>query len=67
MIRKYWITSEWATGQVNVDVDPEEGIIIISTPAVWGKFIGQPLGNLCNWLKKYSLEHLYEDKKDPQE
>lgn len=43
---KYWVSCRQATGQVNTN---EEGRLVF-VPPIWGKFIGQPLTNLTQWL-----------------
>jgi hypothetical protein len=42
---KLYISSSFATGQVNVD----DGLILFAPP-VWRRFVGQPLENLLSWL-----------------
>lgn len=46
--KKWWISCSMATGQVNTT--PERPHIIVSTPPIWGKFIGQELFRLVGWL-----------------
>jgi hypothetical protein len=47
-VTKYWVSCKRFTGQVNVD----DGMIV-SAPAVWGRFVGQPLTSLIRWLRQF--------------
>ena len=52
-IKKLWISSPMATGQVNVDRDN----IIIKAPPIWQKFYGAHSLRLIMWLNnKYGKE-----------
>lgn len=47
-VKKWWISSTMATGQVDTTI--ESPFIIVSTPPIWGKFLGQELFRLVGWL-----------------
>jgi hypothetical protein len=47
-MKQIWISTPKTTGLVDVI----EADIIIATPPIWKRFIGQSLCNLINWLKK---------------
>lgn len=46
-MKRWWISSERFTVQVNTD---ERGIIVWAAPIV-RRFVGQPLANLARWAK----------------
>ena len=46
----YWVSTNWATGGVEVDKDK----FIMTTPPIWNKFLGQSFGNLIGWLQNNS-------------
>ena len=50
---KYWVSTERVTGQVNT----RDGMIVF-TPPIWRKFLGQPFQNLKNWLRDVSVVKL---------
>lgn len=50
-LTRYWVSSSFATCQVNVG---EDGRIVHICP-IWERFRGQPLGNLLGWLRPYGL------------
>ena len=49
MITKLWVSSLKFTEQVDV----ADGEVILMTPPIWKKFVGQPLENLVGWLTKF--------------
>lgn len=42
---KFWVSCEWATGQVDV----RDGVVV-AVPAIWQKFRGQRMEELVGWL-----------------
>lgn len=54
----YWVSTVKVTGMVRVN----HSMIIILTPPIWRKFIGQPFSNLKNWLKNCEIKKLKDEK-----
>ena len=55
MKQTYWLSSERMTISVEVEVSYENGFdeeMVVWTPPIARKFIGQPLGNLIGWMTK---------------